>query len=500
MKQLLIAAAILLCLCACDKKGDDAFAQMAQLAAIENANTARQEFDTDGDGNIDGAIYYNFNSQGFLSTAKEDPNLDGVIDNIAHYYYKNERSDRDEFDWGADGSIDEIVSYSYNEDNRLSRVDIEIHGKAVGATIYVYNDYNDRLNHTEKLDSSGAIISTTRYYYNTQSQDYSLDREEIDKDNDGVTDHVIKHEYNYSSEEIIKEDIDNDGTYDTCTKFFYDYYDLINRIEYDSNYNDNSYKNRAEEFYYFSWELINHKSPTSLSIIEKSPEDVSAHYNTPITVRFSSPLNKKTISDSAITISNGVPGAIDYTDTTISFIPEYFLEADTRYEVTVESGIQDLLGNSFWYNSWSFETLSFGIATQYPNRSESDVPIDSQIKLTFSGPIDESRIDSESLILTYNNSSTGREQVLGTISHTIDSITFTPAETLKYNVRYTVSLSSNVMSTTGKSISSYDRSWTFTAQPIPYQADSNTKSLNSASAPNITKQRFEPTRCISQIN
>ncbi len=87
MKQLLIAAAILLCLCACDKKGDDAFAQMAQLAAIENANTARQEFDTDGDGNIDGAIYYNFNSQGFLSTAKEDPNLDGVIDNIAHYYY-----------------------------------------------------------------------------------------------------------------------------------------------------------------------------------------------------------------------------------------------------------------------------------------------------------------------------------------------------------------------------------------------------------------------------
>jgi YD repeat-containing protein len=84
--------------------------------------TVRQAFDDLADGTIQEVITFVYNEASELARTDWDYDADGTVDAITHYEYDADwRPLRVEGDRGADGSIDSRRTYSYDDAGRLVR-------------------------------------------------------------------------------------------------------------------------------------------------------------------------------------------------------------------------------------------------------------------------------------------------------------------------------------------------------------------------------------------
>ncbi|HKL48984.1 MAG TPA: Ig-like domain-containing protein [Desulfuromonadales bacterium] len=172
---------------------------------------------------------------------------------------------------------------------------------------------------------------------------------------------------------------------------------------------------------------------------ERNATDVSL--NTAISVTFDEHINPITINNLNFTLEEVggiVSGALTLNGTTALFTPDENLLDNTEYTVTLTSDIEDLAGNSFSGDSWSFTTGS-GQDTEppqvepdsvSPQDGATDVPLDASIVITYSEPIkpfEFGLIDGRPVTVTFN-----KDYTIATLTPTVP---FLPGKLYTASVR-----------------------------------------------------------------
>ena len=165
-----------------------------------------------------------------------------------------------------------------------------------------------------------------------------------------------------------------------------------------------------------------------------------------MTVVFSEWMNPLTINSATITLTKGtdvVPCLVTYTGYTATINPEEPLYPNTTYVITVTSGVADLANNTLVVDySFSFLTLPTPdttapvVLSTDPVGDASDVALNRAITITFSEIMRAETLSSDHLSVT----GPGTTVVLGEVSHTDTTMTFTPTSPLDSNTVFTVSL------------------------------------------------------------
>jgi hypothetical protein len=177
-------------------------------------------------------------------------------------------------------------------------------------------------------------------------------------------------------------------------------------------------------------------------------------------VTFSEPVDPATV---AFTLSAGdvpVAGNITYSGTTAIFTPSIPLLYSTLYDASVSAGVKDLAGNAMPKGHfWSFTTgTSLDMIPPYVTATTPGVGADKVAaniapNVTFSEPVDQATI-------TFTLISDEGVAVLGTMSYSGTTATFTPSSNLKKNKLYTARVSAGVRDLAGNAMPS-DYFWSF---------------------------------------
>lgn len=99
---------------------------------------------------------------------------------------------------------------------------------------------------------------------------------------------------------------------------------------------------------------------TTPIVTSMSPAEGSGRIpvDTSISINLSEPLNPDTVLADSISVDNGVTGTVSLSNgnRTVTFTPSAPLPRGTTYTVTINSGMQDVIGYSLAGSSWSFST------------------------------------------------------------------------------------------------------------------------------------------------
>ena len=185
--------------------------------------------------------------------------------------------------------------------------------------------------------------------------------------------------------------------------------------------------------------------------------------NSSITATFSVAMDPSTITNTTFTVQKGtesVLGAVVYAGTTASFTPTANLASNTEYTATITSGAKDLAGVSLAKDySWKFTTSAVPDVTRptvtltSPVNNATAVPLNQLITATFSEPMNLSTITS----LTFTVKQ-GLTSVLGAITYSGTTATFTPTSSLEAGKIYTATISTGVSDMAGNALAT---SYTF---------------------------------------
>ncbi len=193
--------------------------------------------------------------------------------------------------------------------------------------------------------------------------------------------------------------------------------------------------------------------------------------NSNITATFSVAMDPSTITDATFTLKKGtesVLGAVMYAGTTASFTPAANLASNTEYTATITSGAKDLAGVSLAKDySWKFTTSAVPDVTRPtvtltgPLNNATAVPLNQVIIATFSEPMNLSTITP--LTFTVKQGSTS---VLGAITYSGTTATFTPTNNLTANKTYTATISTGARDMAGNALATnYTFSFTTAVGP-----------------------------------
>ena len=233
--------------------------------------------------------------------------------------------------------------------------------------------------------------------------------------------------------------------------------------------------------------------------------------NTEITIQFSAPLNRNTVSTANIRLMDPVglggcgtsyvisrPGtvSVDASGRLVTFTPSSVLAVGRNYEVCVNYGqnntpqaIKDPAGNEVRYYMYSFRT-GFGPDTTGPSfiaaniaNGDVTVPINAPVMLGFTRPIDPTTVQTGVSITT------GGVAVPGTFGYTQNykQLIFTPASPLAASTNYVVSYNGALEDAVGNplvnpgSLSFTTSTVTDTATPVmvSYSPNTTTAALNT---------------------
>lgn len=141
--------------------------------------------------------------------------------------------------------------------------------------------------------------------------------------------------------------------------------------------------------------------------------------------------------------------------------PKADLKTSTEYEVYVDSDIETEDGDSINDYSWTFKTGSSSgddddeyIKSTSPDNGDKNVDVDDNITVKFTEEMDSDTIKKSSFFVKKKNSSI---EVKGKVSYSSSSktATFKPSSDLSYSTEYTVTLTSDISTEDGDSISKY---------------------------------------------
>lgn len=212
-----------------------------------------------------------------------------------------------------------------------------------------------------------------------------------------------------------------------------------------------------------SWTFTTSSGPI---VTETRPADgaTGVPVGAAIEVVFSDRVDPETLtpeSFSLVSAGGPVAGAFEVDERRVTFQPAEPLEPDTTYEGTLQRTIKGLDGYALQEAvGWSFRTAARPrVIARSPASGAKGVPYDAIVSVTFDGPLDETSVDENALVLS------AASAVLGgavRLSDDKTTIVFEPAQPLADSATYTVALGAELRNSAGVPLGTAE-TWTFTA-------------------------------------
>ena len=219
---------------------------------------------------------------------------------------------------------------------------------------------------------------------------------------------------------------------------------------------------------------------TSPAVASTVPDNnaVDMTVNTLVTATFSEAIDDTTVDGTSFFVSDGVDNVVGTVsvspdNTTVTFTSSAFLADNTAYTATLTTDITDLAGNPLAAEyTWSFTTGTFTdttppkVLSTVPDNNATGVAVTSAVSAVFDEGIDPATVDNTSFFVT-----DGVDNVVGTITVTDNTATFTPSAALAANTVYTATLTTAVTDLAGNPLVD-NVVWSFTPAVPPPPGDS----------------------------
>jgi hypothetical protein len=184
--------------------------------------------------------------------------------------------------------------------------------------------------------------------------------------------------------------------------------------------------------------------------------------NKVISATFNMPMNPLTLSATTFTVKQGaiaVLGVITYSGSTASFTPSSPLDNNKLYTATITTGAANTVGTSLASDYiWSFTTTGitpFVISTD-PVNNATGVALNKIISATFNMPMNPLTLSATTFTVKQ-----GTIAVLGVITYSGSTVSFTPSSPLVGNKIYTCTITTGAKNVAGTALAS-DYVWNFT--------------------------------------
>jgi hypothetical protein len=222
--------------------------------------------------------------------------------------------------------------------------------------------------------------------------------------------------------------------------------------------------------------LVVSTDPANLAV-DVSPNKI-------ITATFNMSMNPATLNASTFTIKQGttvIPGTITYAGTMVTFTPTTPLDESKIYTGTITKGAENTIGTELASDYvWTFTTgIRPLVISTIPANNAIGVPLNQAISATFNMPM-----NALTLIGTTFTVNQGTNPVLGIISYTGSTVTFTPSVPLAGNTLYTATITTDAKNLAGTALAN-NYVWSFTTSPVPFVV--STDPLNSATGVALDK-------------
>src|SRR6478609_1607313 len=215
----------------------------------------------------------------------------------------------------------------------------------------------------------------------------------------------------------------------------------------------------------YVWTFSTVGPPTVLST-DPANNATSVPTNKVVTATFSTPMDPLTFNSTTFTVNQGataVAGTVSYTGSTASFTPTAILLAGTIYTGTITTGVKNVAGTSLVTNYvWTFNTGgSPSVTLTDPLDLATNVAFNKVIKATFSEAMDPLTITTTSFTLKI-----GAASVLGAVTYSGTTASFTPGSPLLGSTTYTATVTTAAKNVGGNPMLS-NKVWSFTTASIP---------------------------------
>ena len=203
-----------------------------------------------------------------------------------------------------------------------------------------------------------------------------------------------------------------------------------------------------------------------------------------ITATFNMSMNPATLNASTFTVKQGttvIPGTITYAGTMVSFTPTTPLDENKIYTGTITKGAENTIGTELASDYvWTFTTgIRPIVISTDPANNATGVPLNKAISATFNMPM-----NALSFIGTTFTINQGTNSIVGIISYTGSTVTFTPSVPLLGNTLYTATITTDAKNLAGTGLAS-NYVWSFTTSPVPFVV--STDPVNNATGVSLNK-------------
>ena len=227
----------------------------------------------------------------------------------------------------------------------------------------------------------------------------------------------------------------------------------------------------------FSWTFTTGAAPdvTAPTVTFTDPvnEETGVGTNRTVAVTFSEALDPATLNNQTFSLvgpgNAPVQGTISNVGLTAIFTPSAPLAANASYTATISSGPTDLAGNPLAAPFvWTFTTgdspddTAPTVSSVVPINEATDVPINSDLLVTFSEAMDPLSITNQTFTVT----GPGATAVAGTVTYVGNTATFNPNAALAANTLFTATITTGAEDLAGNNLLA-DFVWTFTTGAAP---------------------------------
>ena len=199
--------------------------------------------------------------------------------------------------------------------------------------------------------------------------------------------------------------------------------------------------------------------------------------NKVITATFNMSMNSATLNASTFTVKQGttaVAGTISYSGTMVTFTPTTPLDENKIYTGKITKGAENTIGTELASDYiWTFTTgLRPIVVSTDPVNNATGVVLNKAISATFNMPM-----NALTLIGTTFTVNQGTNPVLGLISYSGSTVTFTPSVPLDGNTVYTCTITTDAKNLAGTALAN-NYVWSFTTSAVPFVV--STDPINNA--------------------
>jgi hypothetical protein len=195
---------------------------------------------------------------------------------------------------------------------------------------------------------------------------------------------------------------------------------------------------------------------------DPQPNATGVVLNKVISATFNMVMNPLTLNATTFTVKQGaitVLGTITYSGSTVSFTPAVPLLNNTVYTATITTGAANTVGTTLASDyTWSFTTVNLTpiVVSTDPMPNATGVALDKVISATFNMAMNPLTLNAATYTVKQ-----GAITVLGTISYSGSTVSFTPSFPLAQNTVYTATITTGAQNTLGTAMAS-EYTWNFT--------------------------------------